>query len=104
MTRRVDANWRGVQQTTLEKWVNSALKAGPVKTTRQVTSLEDDLKDGEIISVLLENLVASSSSSKGGRMRGLNRRAVLEVQKRENLLRCFDYMKKEGIKLVNIGE
>ena len=103
MTRRVDANWRGTQQTTLEKWLNSTLKAGPVQTSRQVTNLKEDLKDGEIIAVALENLTASSSSSKGGRVRGLNRRAILEVQKRENLIRCFDHMKKEGIKLVNIG-
>ena len=104
MTRRFDANWQAVQRNTLEKWLNSALKTGPLKSPVQVTNLEEDLRDGEVISQLLDNLVAASSSSKGTRVRGLNKQPVLEVQKRENLMRCFDFMKKEGIKLVNIGE
>ena len=104
MTRRFDANWEAVQRNTLEKWLNSALKAGPLKSPIQVTNLEKDLRDGEIMSQLLDNLAAASSSSKGTRVKGLNKRPVLEVQKRENLIRCFEFMKKEGIKLVNIGK
>ncbi len=48
--------WVKVQQTTFTKWVNSHLK----DTVREVTDLQDDMKDGLVLIHLMEALTDKS--------------------------------------------
>lgn len=100
MTRRVDENWKSLQEETLINWVNSILK-GPLKTGQlEIKDLAEDLQDGRVLTQLLNNLTESNEN----KVRVRNRNPKLPVQIRENLTSCFEFMKKENIKLVNIGK
>ena len=103
MTKRVNPKWQEVQEETLTNWLNSYLK-GPLQDeeARQVTNLEEDLSDGAVLIELLDNL--SSTLGSGSRVKRRYDNPKMKVQMRENLASCFEFMKKEDIKLVNIGE
>lgn len=99
MTRRVDENWRVVQEETLRNWLNSVLKGPLSSSTLQVENLSEDLKDARFITLLLNNLTTS-----GRQVKIRNKNPRLPVQMRENLASCFEFIEEENIKLVNIGK
>ena len=97
MTRRVDDNWKRIQETTFTKWVNNALRGHLKSSKNQVEKLETDLQDGLTLVQLLETL----SHEKVGRY---HKKPFIKPQMIENLGACFKFLEKEKIKLVNIGE
>lgn len=104
MTKRVDPKWQKVQEETLVNWANATLR-GPISKdgdVLQIVDLKEDIKDGSILMELLDNVSRNLGSGKGVRRRYNNPR--LQVQMRENILECFNFIESEDIKLVNIGE
>ena len=98
MTKRVDENWKQLQQTTFTRYINSSLRGPDQKTSdSQITDLQTDLQDGLILIKLLESI---ASPKKIGRY---NKRPFIKAQKLENLGACFRFFERQKIKLVNIG-
>lgn len=89
----LDAEWKRIQKKTFTRWCNEHLKV-------QDMFLEDlttDLSDGVRLIVLIEVL----SHKKVGRY---NKKPRVYAQKMENVQLALDFlMKKERIRLVNIG-
>ncbi|XP_066266982.1 filamin-A-like isoform X4 [Branchiostoma lanceolatum] len=90
--RSTDSRWVEIQKNTFTNWVNESLR--PRGET--VQDLGEDLRDGTRLATLLEAL----SDRKIPRV---NRNPINNLQKMDNVSRCLDLMKKEGIKTVNIG-
>ena len=92
--KHLDAEWKRIQKKTFTRWCNEHLKV-------QNLSMEDlttDLSDGVRLIALLEVL----SHKKLGRF---NKKPRVYAQKMENVQLALDFlMKKERIRLVNIGE
>ena len=98
MTKRVSDDWKKIQEKTFTNWVNNALR-GHLKTAKnQVTSLQTDLRDGTLLAELLETI---SKKKVGGRIVA---NPTLKAHELENLCVSFNFMERERIKLVNIGE
>jgi len=85
-----EPNWVRVQHKTFTRWCNTYL----VERMLKVESLSTDLADGINLVNLLE--IISSKQIK------FNKQPKLLMQKLENLSFALDFLKKEGIKLVNI--
>jgi filamin len=77
---------------TFTRWANTYLKERMMK----VNDLQSDFSDG----VLLINLLEVISSKE---IRGYNKKPKLRPQKMENNDFALQFLKREGIKLVNIG-
>ena len=97
MTKRVDENWKLLQQTTFMKYINTSLRRDQKTSTREVTDLQTDLQDGLILIQLLESIASPK------RLGVYNKRPFIKAQKLENLGACFRFFEREKIKLVNIG-
>lgn len=98
MTRRVDDDWKRLQQTTFTNWVNNTLRGHRKTAKNQVQNLETDLQDGIILAQLLETV---ASPRKIGQY---NKNPAIKLQKIETLGTCLKFIEKEKIKLVNIGK
>ena len=98
MTRRVDENWKLLQQTTFTNWVNNALRGHLSKAKTQVNDLQTDLQDGLVLVELIESI---ASPRKVGRY---NRNPVIKPQLLENLGTVFRFLEREQIRIVNIGK
>jgi len=85
-------SWADIQQNTFTRWLNDYLKVRGMT----ITDLKKDFKDG----VLLVNLMEIISGKSLGRY---NKHPKISYQKLENLQIALDFIKGEGIKLVNIG-
>ncbi|CAH1244645.1 FLNA [Branchiostoma lanceolatum] len=90
--RSTDSRWVEIQKNTFTNWVNESLRP----RGEAVQDLGEDLRDGTRLATLLEAL----SDRKIPRV---NRNPINNLQKMDNVSRCLDLMKKEGIKTVNIG-
>ena len=92
--KHLDAEWKRIQKKTFTRWCNEHLKV-------QDLFLEDittDLSDGVRLIALIEVL----SHKKLGRY---NKKPRVYAQQMENVQMALDFlMKKERIRLVNIGE
>ena len=97
MTKRVDENWKLLQQTTFMRYINTSLRRDQKTSTREVTDLQTDLQDGLILIQLLESIASPK------RLGVYNKRPFIKAQKLENLGACFRFFEREKIKLVNIG-
>lgn len=97
MTKRVDENWKVLQQTTFTRYINTSLRGDQKTSTREVTDLQTDLQDGLILIQLLESIASPK------RLGVYHKRPFIKVQKLENLGACFRFFEREKIKLVNIG-
>ena len=86
------ASWLQVQERTFTNWVNDKL----CDTNCIVADLSTDLSDGITLPKLLEIL-------SGKKLKYL-KRPRLQVQKQENLATAFEFIRSEGIKLLNIGK
>ena len=91
--KHLDAEWKRIQKKTFTRWCNEHLKV-------QSMALEDlatDFADGVRLIVLIEVL----SQKRLGRY---NKKPRVYAQKMENVQLALDFlMKKERIRLVNIG-
>jgi hypothetical protein len=85
-------SWQDIQQRTFTSWCNEFLKDRGM----HVNDLQKDLKDG----VLLINLLEIISGKSIGRY---NKHPKVPTQKYENTGIAMDFIKNEGIKVVNIG-
>ena len=92
-TEEMDASWKRMQEKTFTNWVNEQLKVQKMA----VTNLATDFSDGVLLIVLLEVL----SHKKIGKY---NKKPKMRAQKSENIERVLEFIKQEGIRLVNIGK
>jgi filamin len=91
--KHLDAEWKRIQKKTFTRWCNEHLKVQDM----MVEDLSTDLSDGVRLIVLIEVL----SHKKVGRY---NKKPRVFAQKMENVQLALDFlMKKERIRLVNIG-
>jgi filamin len=90
----LDAEWKKIQKKTFTRWCNEHLK----KQSMAIDDLAMDFSDGIKLIVLLEVL----SGKKVGRY---SKKPRVHAQRMENVETALDFiMKKERIKLVNIGK
>ena len=86
-----DERWVGVQTRTFTRWCNSHLSDRLIK----IEDLSADLQSGFTLCQLLE--IISDKSVKHAKT------ARMKLQAMENLNAGLDFIKREGLKLVNIG-
>ncbi len=92
--KHLDADWKRIQKKTFTRWCNEHLKVQKMF----IDDLAKDFSDGVRLVVLLEVL----SQKKIGRY---NKKPRVHAQKMENVEKALDFiMKKERIRLVNIGK
>ena len=92
--KHLDAEWKRIQKKTFTRWCNEHIKVQSIR----IDDLSTDLSDGVRLIVLLEVL----SQKKLGRY---NKKPRVHAQRMENVQLALDFiMKKERIRLVNIGE
>ena len=90
----MDAEWKRIQNKTFTRWCNEHLK----KQNQLIGDLSTDFGDGIRLVVLLEVL----SQKKLGRY---NKKPRVHAQCMENIQQALEFiMKKERIRLVNIGK
>jgi hypothetical protein len=82
-----------VQKKTFTKWANAYL----IKRKAKIDDLFEDLKDGIILSALLEIISASKFKTR------INMKPRMKLQQLENLNGCFSFLKEQEFKIVNIG-
>eukprot|EP00475_Leptophrys_vorax_P014943 TRINITY_DN2120_c0_g1_i1.p1 TRINITY_DN2120_c0_g1~~TRINITY_DN2120_c0_g1_i1.p1 ORF type:complete len:458 (-),score=151.57 TRINITY_DN2120_c0_g1_i1:86-1459(-) len=85
-------DWVAIQENTFLRWCNDMLS----ERGRKIENLKTDLKDG----IALINILEVASKKSLGRY---NKHPKIEAQKAENLILCFNFLKQENVKLVNIG-
>ena len=91
--KHLDAEWKRIQKKTFTRWCNEHLKVQNLV----IDDLSEDFADG----VRLIGLIEVLSQKKLGRY---NKRPRIYAQKMENVQLALDFlMKKERIRLVNIG-
>lgn len=89
-----DAPWKRIQQNTFTRWINEHLKCA----NKRIANLQHDLGDGLRLIALLEVLSHKKMYSK------YNARPAFRQMKLENVSVALDFLEKEKIKLVSIGE
>lgn len=89
-----DAPWKKIQQNTFTRWINEHLKC----VNKRVGNLQHDLGDGLRLIALLEILSHKKMYSK------YHSRPIVSQMKLENVTVALDFLEKEKIKLVSIGE
>ena len=92
--KHLDAEWKRIQKKTFTRWCNEHIKVQNMR----IEDLTTDFSDGVRLIVLLEVL----SQKKLGRY---NKKPRVHAQRMENVQLALDFiMKKERIRLVNIGK
>ncbi len=94
-----------MQQITFTNWVNDRIKPGKATikaglhlvTLHKVTDLGTDLGDGVVLIKLLENLTKK-------KIKGYAKNPKLTAHKMVNLDLVFEFLRKEKIKVIGIGE
>jgi len=86
-------SWQDIQQRTFTGWCNEFLKDRGM----HINDLSKDLKDGVLLINLLEIISGKSVPQRW------NRHPKVPTQKYENTAIAVDFVKAEGIKLVNVG-
>jgi len=92
MAARGGSSWVDIQQNAFTRWVNEHLK----DRGYHVKDLQKDLCDG----ILLVNLLEIISAKSLGKY---NRNPRIPAQKLENQVIALNFIKAEGLTLVNIG-
>lgn len=87
-----NTGWIRIQEKTFKRWMNEHLKHRKL----EVEDLTEDLADGLALINLLEVL---SHKSIG---RSYTKKPRINAQKMENILLTFNFLKGEGVKIVNI--
>lgn len=91
-------DWVEVQKKTFTKWTNSYLRKRKIK----IEDIYSDLADG-IVLVNLCGLLAKSVMSENEEPKRYNKAPKMRIHCMENLKMAFDFMRKEKVKLINIG-
>lgn len=89
-----DAPWKKIQQNTFTRWINEHLKC----VNKRIVDLQLDLGDGLRLIALLEVL------SHKKMYRKYHPRPNFGQMKLENVSVALEFLDKENIKLVSIGE
>lgn len=89
-----DAPWKKIQQNTFTRWINEHLKC----VNKRIVDLQLDLGDGLRLIALLEVL------SHKKMYRKYHPRPNFSQMKLENVSVALEFLDKESIKLVSIGE
>lgn len=89
-----DAPWKKIQKNTFTRWINEHLKC----VNKRIGDLQHDLGDGLRLIALLEVLSHKKMYCK------YNSRPTFSQMKLENVSVALDFLEKEKIKLVSIGE
>ena len=89
-----DAPWKKIQQNTFTRWCNEHLKI----LNRRISDLQRDLSDGLRLIGLLEVL------SQKKMYRKYHSRPNFRQMKLENVSVALEFLEREHIKLVSIGE
>ena len=103
MNAKKDAKWKEIQQRTFTNWVNEELNG----TGYYAKDIEIDFKDGLMLMELLKALSMTRYAGKVEKYDTLRKKPSKiksHAQVMENLTLCFDFMKSNKIKLVNIGK
>ncbi|KAI5165633.1 hypothetical protein NEIRO03_0579 [Nematocida sp. AWRm78] len=100
-----EETWETVQTKTFVNWINSKLEKGEARykeesaaapfSFKRVIDLKRDLQDG----IVLHSLLYSATGS----ILRFNAKPVLVVHKRENIERIIEYLKQNGVEMINIG-
>lgn len=86
-------HWQDIQQKVFTRWCNDYLS----ERGMYVEDLKTDLKNGLLLINLLEILAAKPIGKRW------NKHPVIQMQQFENLTLALEFIKSEGITLVNIG-
>uniref|UniRef100_A0A3B3C5V8 Calponin-homology (CH) domain-containing protein n=1 Tax=Oryzias melastigma TaxID=30732 RepID=A0A3B3C5V8_ORYME len=89
-----DAPWKKIQQNTFTRWINEHLKC----VNKRIMDLQCDLSDGLRLIALLEVLSHKSMYRK------YHPRPTFRQMKLENVSVALEFLERENIKLVSIGE
>lgn len=89
-----DAPWKKIQQNTFTRWCNEHLKC----VGKRLTDLQRDLSDGLRLIALLEVL------SQKRMYRKYHQRPTFRQMQLENVSVALEFLDRESIKLVSIGE
>jgi len=92
MTSNAGTHWQDIQEKVFMRWCTDYLS----ERGMACNDLKTDFKDGLLLINLLEIISAKSLGRHNKHPRVIN-------QKLENLNICIDFIKAEGLKLVNIG-
>ena len=90
-------NWKKIQQRTFTNWFNDRLRGNLKVARRQAEDVEKDLQDGTLLIELL-NILANPR-----KIERYNKNTRNKVQCMENQSAALNFIKSEGIKIVNIG-
>jgi len=88
----VDNAWVRIQKKTFTRWANTVL-------SNKMLKLDDicyDLRNGVLLKALIEILVSKELPK-------INKNPRMRLQNMENLNKSLDFLKSDGVKLVNIG-
>jgi len=86
-------HWADIQEKTFTRWINDSLRQRGMK----IDNVTDDLKDGLALCNLLEILSKKKIKPR------FNKHPRIDIQKMENITYAIDFVKAQGITLVNIG-
>lgn len=89
-----DAPWKKIQQNTFTRWCNEHLKC----VNKRIGNLQTDLSDGLRLIALLEVL------SQKHMYRKYHQRPTFRQMQLENVSVALEFLDRESIKLVSIGE
>uniref|UniRef100_A0A8D0GF47 Calponin-homology (CH) domain-containing protein n=1 Tax=Sphenodon punctatus TaxID=8508 RepID=A0A8D0GF47_SPHPU len=89
-----DAPWKRIQQNTFTRWCNEHLRC----VNKRIGNLQHDLSDGLRLIALLEVL------SQKRMYRKYHQRPTFRQMQLENVSVALEFLEKESIKLVSIGE
>lgn len=89
-----DAPWKKIQQNTFTRWCNEHLKC----VNKRIGNLQTDLSDGLRLIALLEVL------SQKRMYRKFHPRPNFRQMKLENVSVALEFLEREHIKLVSIGQ
>lgn len=89
-----DAPWKRIQQNTFTRWCNEHLRC----VNKRIGNLQFDLSDGLRLIALLEVL------SQKRMYRKYHQRPTFRQMQLENVSVALEFLEKENIKLVSIGE
>ena len=89
-----DAPWKKIQQNTFTRWCNEHLKC----VNKRIGNLQTDLSDGLRLIALLEVL------SQKHMYRKYHQRPTFRQMQLENVSVALEFLDRENIKLVSIGE
>ena len=100
-SRAITKNWQKIQCSTFTNWINERLRLNSQENggREPIRDLALELKDGLLLVELVERL-----EKEGKKVKGYTARPRVEAQKLENLSAALQFIKDQGIKLVNIGK